>query len=69
MPGAGHVPMIERADEFTRVVLAFLGIDESALLDGVQAEGERLWHAIPEWHWSGKTLDDVVPPSYPIKEA
>ena len=46
-----------------------LRVDEAALLDAVQAEGERLWDAIPEWHWSGKTLDEVVPPSYPIEEA
>jgi cytosine/adenosine deaminase-related metal-dependent hydrolase len=43
-------------------------LDEQALLAAVRAEGERLWHAVPEWHWSGKTLDEIVPPSYPIRE-
>src|SRR5439155_26194976 len=42
-------------------------VDEPTLLAAVQAEGERLWRAIPEWHWSGKTLDDVVSPSYPVQ--
>ena len=42
-------------------------VDEPTLLAAVQAEGERLWRAIPEWHWSGKTLDDIVSPSYPVQ--
>jgi hypothetical protein len=44
-------------------------LDEPALLRDVQAEGERLWHAIPQWHWSGKTLDEIVPPSHPMRAA
>src|SRR3989449_41905 len=44
-------------------------IDEQALLNDVQAEGERLWKAIPQWHWTGKPLDEIVPPSYPIRGA
>jgi hypothetical protein len=44
-------------------------LDEPALLRDVQAEGERLWHALPQWHWSGKTLDEIVPPSHPMREA
>jgi cytosine/adenosine deaminase-related metal-dependent hydrolase len=43
-------------------------LDEAALLRAVQAEGERLWQAVPGWHWSGKPLDEVVPPSYPVRE-
>ena len=45
-----------------------LRLDEPALLRAVQAEGERLWDAVPSWHWTGKTVDDVVPPSYPVRE-
>ena len=41
--------------------------DAAALLRAVQEEGERLWHAIPEWHWTGKTVDEIVPPSYPVR--
>jgi len=43
-------------------------LDEPALLAAVQAEGERLWRAVPEWHWSGKTLDEIAPPSYPRRD-
>ena len=41
--------------------------DEAAMLRAVQEEGERLWHAVPDWHWTGKAVDDIVPPSYPIR--
>ena len=42
-------------------------LDEAAMLRAVQEEGERLWHAVPEWHWTGKSVDEIVPPSYPIR--
>ena len=42
-------------------------VDEAKLLAETQAEAERLAHAIPEWHWTGKPLDEIVPPSYPIR--
>ena len=44
-----------------------LKLDEAALLRQVQEEGERLWQAVPQWHWTGKTVDELVPPSYPIR--
>ncbi|MCC7106031.1 MAG: amidohydrolase family protein [Chloroflexi bacterium] len=40
--------------------------DEGRLLEAVQAEGERLWASTPNWHHSGKELDEIVPTSYPI---
>ena len=46
-----------------------LHVDEQALLRDVQAEGERLWTAIPQWHWTGKPLDEIAPPSYPVRGA
>ena len=42
-------------------------VDEQALMRDVQAEGERLWHAIPEWHWTARSLDEIAPPSYPVR--
>jgi len=42
-------------------------LDEQALLRDVQTEGERLWRLIPQWHWTGKPLDEIVPPSYPVR--
>ena len=44
-----------------------LRIDEQALLRDVQAEGERLWTAIPQWHWTARPLDEIAPPSYPVR--
>jgi hypothetical protein len=44
-------------------------LDEPALLRDVQAEGERLWQAIPQWHWTGRPLDEIVPPSSPVRGA
>ena len=44
-----------------------LRMDEAKLLAETQAEADRLAHAIPTWHWSGKTLDEIAPPSYPIR--
>jgi cytosine/adenosine deaminase-related metal-dependent hydrolase len=41
--------------------------DESAMLRESQSEGERIWRALPEWHWSGKSVDEIVPPSYPVR--
>jgi len=41
--------------------------DEAVMLRDVQAEGERIWRAVPEWHWTGKTVDDIVPLSYPVR--
>ncbi|MBI2205953.1 MAG: amidohydrolase family protein [Candidatus Rokubacteria bacterium] len=44
-----------------------LRVDEAALLRAVQEEGERIWEAVPQWHWSAKTVDEIVPPSYPVR--
>jgi cytosine/adenosine deaminase-related metal-dependent hydrolase len=43
-------------------------VDERALLAKVQAEGERIFASVPDWHHSGKTLDEVVPMSYPVRD-
>jgi cytosine/adenosine deaminase-related metal-dependent hydrolase len=45
-----------------------LHVDERALMAEVQAESERLWEKVPEWHRTGRTVDEIVPPSYPIRE-
>lgn len=42
--------------------------DEAVLLREVQKEGERMWRAVPEWHWTGKRVDEIVPPSYPVRD-
>ena len=53
-----------------RVVMAdrqFKGIDESALLAGVQAESERIWAKIPEWDVFGRRAEDISPWAFPLK--
>jgi cytosine/adenosine deaminase-related metal-dependent hydrolase len=45
----------------------FLGIDEDALLDSVQAEAERIWAKIPEWDVFGRRADQVSPWAFPLK--
>ena len=44
-----------------------LHVDEAALLRDVQTEGEKIWAAVPEWHWTAKPVDEVAPPSYPVR--
>ncbi|HLH23648.1 MAG TPA: amidohydrolase family protein [Chloroflexota bacterium] len=41
-------------------------VDEDALLTEVQAEGEALWADVPNWMWGGRSVDEIVPPAYPI---
>ena len=42
-----------------------VGVDEVTLLAEAQAEAERLWRDVPEWHWQGLTADQLSPPSFP----
>ena len=42
--------------------------DEAAMLREVQAERERIWQSVPEWQWTGKSVDDIVPPIYPVRD-
>ena len=62
------------ADDVDRVIVdgrtvvedgRVVGVDEDALLAQAQAEAERLWATVPEWHWQGLTADQVSPPSFP----
>ena len=45
----------------------YLRLNEEELLDKVQAKGEQVWDSVPKWHWTGKTIDEVVPPSFKMK--
>ncbi|HEV8438987.1 MAG TPA: chlorohydrolase family protein [Methylomirabilota bacterium] len=42
-----------------------VGVDESRLLAEAQAEADRLWSTVPEWHWQGLTADQLSPQSFP----
>jgi len=45
----------------------FLRLNEEELLERVQAKGEQVWDSLPKWHWTGKGIDEVVPPSFEMK--
>lgn len=44
----------------------YLRLDEQELLEKVQAKGEQVWDSVSKWHWTGKDIDGVVPPSFKI---
>jgi hypothetical protein len=45
----------------------YLRLDEQELIDKVQVKGEQVWDSVAKWHWTGKGIDEVVPPSFRIK--
>jgi 5-methylthioadenosine/S-adenosylhomocysteine deaminase len=45
----------------------YLRLNEEELLDKVQTKGEQVWDSLSKWHWTGKTIDEVVPPSFRIR--
>ena len=45
----------------------YLRLNEDELLDKVQAKGEEIWSSVPKWHWTGKSVDEVLPPAFKMK--
>ena len=45
-----------------------VGLDEAALLAQAQAEADRLWGTVPDWHWQRLTADQLSPQSFPPLE-
>jgi cytosine/adenosine deaminase-related metal-dependent hydrolase len=45
----------------------YLRLNEEELLEKVQAKGEQVWDSLPKWHWTGKNIDEIVPPSFKMK--
>ena len=45
-----------------------VGVDERRLLADAQREAERLWGTVPEWHWQGRTAEELSPTSFPPLE-
>jgi len=45
----------------------YLRLNEEELLEKVQAKGEQVWDSVPKWHWTGKSIDEVVPPAFKIR--
>jgi 5-methylthioadenosine/S-adenosylhomocysteine deaminase len=44
----------------------YLRTNEQELMEKLQLRAEEIWQAVPSWHWSGKKVDDLVPPSFEI---
>jgi cytosine/adenosine deaminase-related metal-dependent hydrolase len=44
-----------------------LVVDETALLRQIQEAAERSWEAAPNWRWSGASVDEIAPMSYPVR--
>ena len=42
----------------------YLRLNEEELLDKVQAKGEQVWDSVPNWHWTRKSVDEVMPPAF-----
>jgi cytosine/adenosine deaminase-related metal-dependent hydrolase len=42
-----------------------LAADERAILDALQAGGERMWPRMREFDWAHRGADELSPPSYP----
>ncbi len=45
----------------------YLRLNEEELLEKVQAKGEQVWDSVAKWHWTGKPIDEVVPPSFRMR--
>jgi cytosine/adenosine deaminase-related metal-dependent hydrolase len=45
----------------------YLRLNEEELLEKVQAKGEQVWNSVPKWHWTEKSIDEVVPPAFKIR--
>jgi len=45
----------------------YLRLNEEELLEKVQAKGEQVWNNVPKWHWTEKSIDEVVPPAFKIR--
>ena len=45
----------------------YLRLNEEELLEKVQAKGEQVWDSVPKWHWTGKSVDEVLPPAFKMK--
>src|SRR5262249_7881370 len=45
----------------------YLRLNEEELLEKVQAKGGEIWDSVPRWHWTEKSIDEVVPPAFKIK--
>jgi len=45
----------------------YLRLNEEELLEKVQAKSEQVWDSVSKWHWTGKSIDEVVPLSFKMR--
>ena len=45
----------------------YLRTSERELMQDLQSCADQIWHTVPSWHWSGKHVDDLVPPSFKMR--
>ena len=44
-----------------------LRVNEDELIEKLQARAEEIWAGVPKWHWTGKGVDEVLPPAFKMK--
>ena len=44
-----------------------LKVNEEDLLEKLQIRAEGIWQSVPNWHWTGKSVDEVLPPAFKMK--
>lgn len=44
-----------------------LRVNEEELIERLQSRAEEIWAGMPKWHWTGKGVDEVLPPAFKIK--
>jgi cytosine/adenosine deaminase-related metal-dependent hydrolase len=44
-------------------------VDEDAVLARARAATEHYWSRVPSWRWDGASVDQIVPPAFPIRPA
>ena len=42
----------------------YLRLNEEDLIEKLQARAEEIWAGVPKWHWTGKSVDEVLPAAF-----
>ncbi len=46
-----------------------LHVDEEAMYARAREATHRYWQRLPTWHWAGHTVEQLVPPAFPLHRA
>ncbi len=44
-------------------------VDEDAVYAKAREATQHYWSRVPTWRWDGATVDQIVPPAFPIHRA